>query len=144
VSARTLHPLQSAPLLGSSLAALLLAFGASSPAFGSLAILWYTIDGGGATYSSNGGLSLGGTIGQPDAGPAMVGGTFSLSGGFWKRPPPTFACPADLDGNGVVDGGDLGLLLGQWGTDGSADFDGNGVVNGADLGILLGAWGPCL
>jgi hypothetical protein len=32
-------------------------------------------------------------------------------------PPP--ACPPndpDLDGNGVIDGGDLALLLSQWGT----------------------------
>jgi len=54
------------------------------------------------------------------------------------------ACPADLDGNGVVDGADLGELLALWGTaDGSADLDGNGVVDGADLGELLAAWGDC-
>lgn len=52
-------------------------------------------------------------------------------------------CPGDVDGNGTVDGGDLGVLLGQWGTAGSADFDGNGTVDGADLGALLGAWGAC-
>jgi len=46
----------------------------------------------------------------------------------------------DLDGDGDVDGADLGLLLGQWGGDGSADLDGSGIVDGADLGILLGAW----
>jgi len=53
------------------------------------------------------------------------------------------ACPGDLNGDGVVDGADLGLLLGQWGTDGLADLNGDGVVDGADLGLLLGAWGPC-
>lgn len=54
------------------------------------------------------------------------------------------ACTGDLDGNGVVDGGDLGVLLGAFGGSGTcADFDGNGEVNGADLGILLGAWGDC-
>ncbi|HMN96520.1 MAG TPA: FG-GAP-like repeat-containing protein [Phycisphaerales bacterium] len=47
---------------------------------------------------------------------------------------------ADLDGNGVVNGADLGILLGGWGTAGPGDLDGNGVVDGADLGILLGAW----
>lgn len=52
-------------------------------------------------------------------------------------------CAADLDGNGAVDGGDLGILLGQWGGPGSADFDGNGTVDGADLGVMLGAWGAC-
>ncbi|MBM4112628.1 MAG: hypothetical protein FJ253_04525 [Phycisphaerae bacterium] len=53
------------------------------------------------------------------------------------------ACPADLDGNGTVDGADLGELLGQWGQAGSADLDGSGAVDGADLGELLGAWGDC-
>jgi len=43
---------------------------------------WSTIDGGGGTFSTGGGWSLGGTIGQPDAG-NLSGGTFTLSGGFW-------------------------------------------------------------
>ena len=54
------------------------------------------------------------------------------------------ACPADLDDNGAVNGDDLGIMLGAWGTSSAvADLDGNGAVNGDDLGILLGAWGPC-
>jgi len=48
---------------------------------------------------------------------------------------------ADLDGNGTVDGADLGALLSQWGGSGSADLNGDGVVDGADLGLLLDAWG---
>ncbi len=51
-------------------------------------------------------------------------------------------CPADLDGDGVVGGGDLGVLLGAWGT-ASADLDDDGLVDGSDLGIMLGAWGDC-
>jgi hypothetical protein len=51
-------------------------------------------------------------------------------------------CPEDVDGNGTIDGADLGLLLGAWGTpDSDADINGDGTVNGADLGLLLGAWG---
>lgn len=53
------------------------------------------------------------------------------------------ACPGDLDANGVVDGADLGVLLGQWGGTGSGDLDGNGAVDGADLGVMLGGWGAC-
>jgi len=49
--------------------------------------------------------------------------------------------PADLNGDGVVDGADLGLLLGQWESAGPADLNDDGVVDGADLGLLLGAWG---
>ncbi|MFZ9688687.1 MAG: hypothetical protein ACO3DS_02495 [Phycisphaerales bacterium] len=50
------------------------------------------------------------------------------------------ANPADLDGNGIVDGADLGLLLAGWGSS-SPDLDGNGFCDGADLGLLLAAWG---
>lgn len=50
--------------------------------------------------------------------------------------------PADLNGNGVIDGADLAILLGEWGWPGNADLNGDGVVNGSDLAIVLGAWGP--
>jgi hypothetical protein len=43
---------------------------------------WWTVDGGGATLSANSGYSLGGTAGQADAG-ALVGGDYTLVGGFW-------------------------------------------------------------
>lgn len=47
----------------------------------------------------------------------------------------------DLDGDGVVGGSDLGLLLASWGsTGGNADLDADGVVGGGDLGLLLAAW----
>jgi hypothetical protein len=49
--------------------------------------------------------------------------------------------PADLDGNGVVDAGDLGRLLANWGGSGEGDLDGSGSVGAADLAILLAAWG---
>ncbi len=48
---------------------------------------------------------------------------------------------ADLNGDGVVDGADLGILLNNWGGDGVGDLNGDGVVDGADLGILLINWG---
>lgn len=43
---------------------------------------WWTVDGGGYTFSQGGVYQLGGTIGQPDAG-VMSGGDYTLSGGFW-------------------------------------------------------------
>ena len=47
----------------------------------------------------------------------------------------------DLNGDGVVDGSDLGLLLAAWGTTRpGADLNGDGTVNGADLGLLLASW----
>jgi hypothetical protein len=44
---------------------------------------WFTVDGGGGT-STGGVFTVTGTIGQPDAGPTMTGGSFSLDGGFWS------------------------------------------------------------
>ena len=50
--------------------------------------------------------------------------------------------PADLNGDGLVDGADLGLMLAAWGSCSGCDADLNedGLVNGADLGLLLAAW----
>ena len=53
----------------------------------------------------------------------------------------TVAMAADLNGDGVVDGVDLALLLGAWGTDEpELDLVIDGVIDGADLAVLLGAW----
>jgi hypothetical protein len=54
----------------------------SASALGGYTLNWWTVDGGGATSSTGGSYSLGGTIGQPDAG-TSAGGTYALSGGFW-------------------------------------------------------------
>ncbi len=55
-------------------------------------------------------------------------------------------CPADLSGDGTVNGADLGLLLAAWGAcpDCPGDLNGDGLVNGADIGLILAAWGDCL
>jgi len=43
---------------------------------------WWSVDSGGATFSTGGAYELGGTIGQPDAG-TLTGGGYTLGGGFW-------------------------------------------------------------
>jgi len=53
----------------------------------------------------------------------------------------------DLDGDGDVDGADLGAMLAAWGpcpAQGTcaADQNGDGIVDGADLGALLAMWTP--
>lgn len=58
---------------------------------------------------------------------------------IYSQVPPS---PFDLNGDWIVDGADLGALLGLWGQAGAADFNDDGLVDGADLGALLGAWGP--
>jgi hypothetical protein len=137
---------------------LLLIAGATALAFGpeggGYDLSWSTIDGGGGTpgngSSSGGGFVLSGTIGQPDATPGNVltgvsgRNTYTLTGGFWAVPAaPSNPCPADLNQDGIVDGADLGLLLGNWDLSGLGDITLDGVVDGADLGLLLGAWGDC-
>ena len=50
--------------------------------------------------------------------------------------------PGDVDGNGVVNGNDLNIILSNYGatsgmTWGTGDLDGSGTVNGNDLNIVL-------
>ncbi len=62
----------------------------------------------------------------------------SGSGVDWSDPiaPPG---DGDLNGDGVVDGADLGALLAAWGTP-DGDLNGDGTTDGGDLGILLSNW----
>jgi len=59
-----------------------LALPARASVVGGYTLDWWTVDGGGATSSAGGSYSLGGTIGQPDAGTSN-GGSYALTGGFW-------------------------------------------------------------
>ena len=51
----------------------------------------------------------------------------------------------DLNLDGCVDSGDLGLLIALWGfTDPPfGDLNGDGIISAADLGLLIGNWAPC-
>ncbi len=64
-------------------------------------LTWNTVDGGGATFSSGGVYSLGGTAGQPDAG-NHAGGVYSQSGGFWYAPAALFSVAKDFSDNNVA------------------------------------------
>ena len=69
------------------------------------------------------------------SGPFLIEGAASVCG-----------CFADITGDGVVNGGDLGALLGAWGTaqpSGVGDVNHDGDVNGADLAVVLSNWGAC-
>ena len=66
----------------------------------------------------------------------------------WGRlPPGSVPCPADLNGDQVVDAADLSVVLTNWGLAsggaGGGDVDGNGSTDAADLSALLAAWGDC-
>ena len=56
---------------------------------------------------------------------------------------PNEGIPGDLNGDGEVDGADLGLLFASWGPCAGcpADLNGDGFVNGADVGLMLLAYG---
>ena len=80
-------------------------------------------------------------------GTTIIGHT-AFSGAWIATIETPSLCPADLDpinGDGVIDGADLGSLLGEWGACPGcrADFNDDGQVDGDDLGTLLGQWGPC-
>lgn len=61
---------------------------------------------------------------------------------FAPEPAP---CNGDLSGDGSVEGTDIAMILGNWGTIGESAFDlnGDGAVDGSDLAIVLGSWGTC-
>ncbi len=70
-------------------------------------------------------------------------GIASLPWTFWNPNP---SCLADVNLDGRVDGADLAIVLGSWGTSGNfggADINGDGTIDGFDLGSLLASWGVC-
>ncbi len=56
-------------------------------------------------------------------------------------------CPGDVNSSGVVNGTDIAIILGAWGTSGGkfprSDANQDGIVDAADLAIVLGGWGTC-
>ncbi len=101
---------------------------------------WWTIDNGGS-FQVGATLKLGATAAQPDACEEIVGPTYSLTGGVWfPAPPAPPACEGDVNGDRVVDDGDLLQVLFAFGTSGEdlpEDQNGDGTVDDADLLIVL-------
>lgn len=58
---------------------------------------------------------------------------------------PSPHCQGDLTEDDEVNGADLAVLLGEWGScvDCVSDVNEDGEVNGTDLSLVLGAWGSC-
>lgn len=90
----------------------------------------------GSTSTANWAVTTGSTWYVRVGGTATTGGSGTLTLGC------AVACPADRDGDLIVNGVDLAIFLGGWGTT-SQDLNGDGYTDGVDLGILLGAWGSC-
>ncbi len=77
----------------------------------------------------------------PTIGSGSIG-YFKTSGSanFTAYVPGAPAVVGDLNGDGIVTGADLGMLLGNWGGSGVGDLNNDGNVDGADLGLLLANW----
>jgi hypothetical protein len=62
---------------------------------------------------------------------------------IWADEPPP--CPADVNGNGVVDFADILAVIGAWGPcpGCAADVDGDDVVAFSDILAVIGGWGAC-
>ena len=91
--------------------------------------------------STGGTFSLSGTIGQPDAAsnPALSGGAFQLTGGFWPVANVCY-CLADMNGDGKRDGRDvqqfLNCVLGG-GNCACADTDQTNGVTLSDVSVFV-------
>jgi hypothetical protein len=65
------------------------------------AVTWFSIDGGGSTTPSVGGVyTVAGTVGQPDASSTLSGGVYGCIGGFWVAALSP-VCYANCDGSTV-------------------------------------------
>ncbi len=63
---------------------------------------------------------------------------------YWEYTPFTDVCFGDFNGDGTIDGTDLGILLSNWGSNLlNFDLNGDDLVDGTDVGVLLSNWGDC-
>jgi hypothetical protein len=105
---------------------------AGGPSGGPYSIPWSTIDGGGVLNSTGGSFTLSGTVGQPDAGGPMTGGSFSLTGGFWAGVDTSPPCGPDLNGDGNLDFFDVSFFLSN-----SIDYNGDTAFDFFDVSGFL-------
>ncbi|MFO0829519.1 MAG: dockerin type I domain-containing protein [Phycisphaerales bacterium] len=85
----------------------------------------------GASLGGEGGVATYGIMAEEDALWPAINTSVSF----------TAVLPGDLNSDGHVNGADLALMLGAWGTNSAtSDLNHDGVVNATDLGTLLGAW----
>lgn len=82
-----------------------------------------------------------------DGNPATFGvidSNYALVVSGLGQPVQPGGCDADLNGDGMVNADDLGLLLNDFGTASTAtDLNGDGIINADDLSILLNNFGGC-
>jgi hypothetical protein len=86
------------------------------------------------------------TASDNDPGSVVEAGVdaFRLSALDCGEPP--IDCPADINGDGEVEGADLAAVLAFWGQKGAGlggDINNDLVVDGMDLAQVLSSWGLC-
>ena len=105
-------------------------------------ITWSQISGGGAAVHQIGDYSITGTIGQFAPGPTGETMGYALTGGFWPGADSPPVCPADLNGDGLLNFFDVSqFLAGYLAQDSVSDFNGDGVFNFFDVSAFLAAFG---
>ncbi len=102
---------------------------------------WWTVDGGGGD-ASGGVYEVSATIGQPDAGLEMTGGSYALPGGFWAGVDNYRMCDADRSGR--CDAQDISWFVScaadaGCACPGKADANGDGVIDGQDIDLAVPA-----
>ncbi|MEZ6317503.1 MAG: GC-type dockerin domain-anchored protein [Phycisphaerales bacterium] len=108
---------------------------ACSLAEADLTIRWSTLDGGGDS-ATGGVFTIHATIGQHDTGSPASGTSFDLQPGFWPLAVP-LACPADINGDGVLNLDDVNLFAaGFIAGDLALDQNADGVLNLDDINLF--------
>ena len=82
---------------------------------------------------------------QASAGVVGFNESFTANSASWRNPVVVTPCPADVDANHIVNGGDLAMVLQAWGpcSNCAADLDNDNIVSASDLAMLLQSWGAC-
>jgi len=67
------------------LALIIMSISISTPSFAQYQITKHTINSGGAQNMSEDSYQVSASIGQVDASNTLIGGTYSVTGGFWNK-----------------------------------------------------------
>ena len=105
------------------------------------------VSGGGCYFEDSASSSMSNTVLCGNT-PDQITGAWTDDGGNTELIECAPICETDLNGDGVIDGADLTLLLSSWGDceviECEGDVNGDGSVDGADLTLVLSSWGPCV
>lgn len=116
-------------------------------------ITWFTVDGGGGT-STDGTITVSGTIGQADAGRLTGAPYISVAGGYWGAASGAPTCPADFNDDGFVDDDDFVFFANSYNIlecsdplmplDCPADLNMDTLVDDNDFVIFVAAYNELL